>query len=176
MFNFKKLDDETRKYMLKEFKEDLEKGSLYISERLNDHGKERYPELLKNAIISGTEESLSNDLLRGNYFNETEQRRNSNGIYRAVKVPRNANVVLAEGEFNRYYIRSICIQAINNGTNRIRVYRAKETNDRRPESEEKIGNLFDANVILEELRNTYNFDKVIKIPSGPNSGLSVDLV
>ncbi|WP_255415883.1 hypothetical protein [Petrotoga sp. Shatin.DS.tank11.9.2.9.3] len=36
---YKNLDDQTRKFMLKELEMDVKEGTLYISPRLNSNGK-----------------------------------------------------------------------------------------------------------------------------------------
>ena len=95
------LDDITRKYMVEEIQGDVSEGKVYISSRLNDAVKIKFPELLIASAKSG------NDSLKG-YFNEKE----SNGKGSCRSIPDNANVTLAEGEYNRYYIRALCVRAI----------------------------------------------------------------
>jgi len=40
---------------------------------------------------------------------------------------RNAHEMLAEGEFNRFYIRALCARAIEDGLPEVTVYRAKRS-------------------------------------------------
>jgi hypothetical protein len=46
--------------------------------------------------------------------------------------------MLAEGEFNRFYIRALCVRAIEDGLPEVIVYRAKEVQSARPESARMI--------------------------------------
>lgn len=167
------LDNRTRKLMLEEFFLDMEKNSLYKSNRLNDAGIVRYPEVLRIAISEGDEASLARQLQSG-LLKSIEQRRKPTGGYTTARVPSNAHEMLAEGEFNRFYIRALCRRAIEEGTSLI-IYRAKAVNNPRVESEAKIGYKVDPNKLLEDLRTNIGVDTALGIPAGPNSGLSVRL-
>lgn len=96
------LDDITRKYMVEEMQGDISERKVYISSRLNADGKIRFQELLIASAKSGNDGTLAESLL--GYFNEKES--NGKGSYKSI--PYNANVTLAEGEYNRYYIRALC--------------------------------------------------------------------
>ena len=85
-------------------------------------------------------------------------------------VPYTANETLAEGEFNTYYIRGLCARVIEEKEGQLEIYRAKEVDDPRPESQVMLGQLVDAMQLLTILRNPEsNFKAIPK----PNSGLSV---
>lgn len=105
------LDSRTRELMLEELIIDIEKKALYLSKRLNDSGILRYPELLRHAIEKGNDDTLAQELKNG-YLNAAEQRKKPKGGSSTVNVPVNANEMLAEGEFNRFYIRALCRRAI----------------------------------------------------------------
>ncbi len=172
-FTFKNLTNETRRYMAEEVNYDLQKNILYISERLSTVGKSVYPALLLKSIESGTEATLAQSLL--GKFNPTYLRTNSNGTFTSVKMPYNQNIMLAEGEFNRFYIRALCRIAISNGC-KLKIYRAKLSSSPRIESERKIGSFIDPEQLLWDLRNNVGTDTALGLPPGPNSGLSVELV
>ena len=172
-YSFLKLNNDIRALMEKEFQSDLESGCLYLSNRLTDEGKEKYPALLLKAIQTGTEESLTNSLT--GLFNVTELRTNKQkGTTTSVKVPINANKILSENEFNRFYIRAICCFAINNGIRDVMIYRAKASSICRSESEAKIGTKINANDLLNDLRTNIGFETFLGLPS-INSGLSINL-
>lgn len=82
--------------------------------------------------------------------------------------------MLAEGEFNRYYIRALCLRAIEEGK-KLKVYRAKEVGNPRSESAVKIGQEVDSQLLLADLRKNIGIDTCFGLPAGPNSGLSVRL-
>lgn len=87
----------------------------------------------------------------------------------------NAHEMLAEGEFNRFYIRAICLRAIEDGISEVVVYRAKRVQHARSESERKIGQLVSAEPLLRDLREHPGADTALGLPPGPNSGLSIQL-
>ena len=86
-------------------------------------------------------------------------------------VPSDAHTTLAEGEFNRFYLRAICLKALEIGAE-IEVYRAKSVRNPRPESEAMIGKRLDPNELLQDLRENIGVDTALGLPQGPNSGLS----
>ena len=172
--NLKNLDDITRKLMLEEIEHDKRNNALYISQRLNAKGKTEYSKLLENASANSDDTKLAYDLL--NCMAEKEPRRKKDGTVSFASVPFNANEILAEGEFNRFYIRALCLQVINEKKGRLRVYRAKRVSDPRPESEAKIGQFIDPNALLADLRTHPGIDTALGLPAGPNSGLSIEIV
>ena len=88
-------------------------------------------------------------------------------------MPWNAAQTLAEGEFNRFYIRAVRRATLEDGGETVEVYRAKAVADPRPDSEAKIGALVNAAVLLADLRQNIGIDTALGLPNGPNSGLSV---
>ena len=64
----------------------------------------------------------------------------------------NAHEMLAEGEFNRFYIRALCARAIEDGLPGVTVYRAKAVENARSESQQKIGQRVPAEALLRDLR------------------------
>lgn len=172
-FLFNNLTDQTRQYMTEEVKYDIQKGALYLSERLSPSGKEIYPELLLKSIESGNEDTLAESLI--GKFNATYPRKNPRGGFTQAKMPINQHQMLAEGEYNRFYIRALCRIAILERA-RLRIYRAKYSIAPRVESENKIGKFINAEQLLLDLRNNPGTDTALGLPPGPNSGLSVELV
>jgi len=102
-----------------------------------------------------------------------ESRNTKNGTVIA-RVPLNAHLILAEGEFNRFYIRALCRKAISKGKI-IEVYRAKQVDNPRTESQVLIGKSLDPQKLLDDLRQHIGVDIILGVPAGPNSGLSVRL-
>lgn len=173
-FNFENLDDQTRKLMSDESEGDLAKGKLYSSKRFNEKGTHLYSQLLKKAISDGDEQTLASELKANDCFAKTEQRKTKTGST-TVKVPENAHQVLSESEFNRFYIRALCLRAIESGR-QLKIYRARHSDNPRPESEVMIGKLIDPKKLLADLRTNIGVDTALGLPPGPNSGLSVKLI
>jgi hypothetical protein len=172
--NYLNLDDITRKLMINELEIDVEKNNVYLSNRLSATGRARYILTLKDSFESSNDSSLAAQIRQG-YLNPTEQRKTKNG-YTTAKVPITAADTLAEGEFNRYYIRGLCRRIIENETGKLVVYRAKSVNNPRPESEMMIGKTIDPRTLLADLRTHTGVDTVLGLPAGPNSGLSLKII
>ncbi len=172
--NLKDLDEQTREFMIEEIEHDINNGTLYISPRLTEGGVNEYPTLLRTAIENGNDDSLATNLRSHGLLKETEQRNTRGGITIA-KVPITAADTLAEGEFNRFYIRGLCRRAIKNGIQELIIYRAKEVSNPRPESEARLGKSIDSETLLQDLRKNPGVEPALGLPSGPNSGLSVRL-
>ncbi len=162
-----------RAAMLTEIQADKERNILYISGRLSPRGVRDYPDLLKEAASEHDDSWLSQQLAQHGRLNEMEEYRTKNGTFMR-KVSRNASETLAEGEFNRFYIRGLCVAALSATTDsELEVYRAKEVSNPRPESERLIGTRVRATQLLADLRQNIALDTVLGVPAGPNSGLSI---
>ncbi|MBL7086120.1 MAG: hypothetical protein ISS28_03315 [Candidatus Cloacimonetes bacterium] len=173
MFNLASLE-EVRDEMITEIKSDMDGRKLYISDRLNEEGKRRYPSLLLEAARTGNIESFINSLGM-QYFNTHYLRKKPKGGYTEAKMPHNANITLCEGEFNRFYIRAVCVKALRTGQKFVTAYRARSSTNPRPESIAIEGKQFDAEELLLDLRENIGVDTALGLPPGPNSGMSVKL-
>jgi len=174
--NLTNLDDITRIHMREEIQTDIATATLYMSDRLSPQGAADYPDLLMDAVDHGTSASLAAELRRHGRLNSHEMAvsRRGNPFWR--RVPVTAADTLAEGEFNRFYIRGLCVRAMNQGIDRVQVYRAKAVFDPRPESTARIGLLIAPPNLLADLRVHTHVDTALGVPAGPNSGLSIQLV
>lgn len=172
-FNFDNLDEQTRRFMLEEVEHDIEVNNLYISPRLSPQGVADYPALLKQASKSGDETTLAATLRGSGRMNRTYERRKPSGGFTTVAMPVNAPEMLAEGEFNRFYVRGLCALALSKGIQELVIYRAKDVASPRPASEAKIGTRVSAQALLEDLRRSPGVEPALGLPPGPNSGLSV---
>jgi hypothetical protein len=127
------LNTKTRDLMIEELDFDIENGILFISDRLNDTGKDMYPGLLREAINNGNDESLAIDLTTYRCMNTREQKKKNTGGFTIARVPLNASILLAEGEFSLFYIRALCRLVAESATT-IELCRAKEVNNSRLEA------------------------------------------
>lgn len=109
-------------------------------------------------------------------MNATEQRRKPSGGYSTVSVPVTAADTLAEGEFNRFYVRGLCRRNLQDRDGQLVVHRAKTVAQPRPESEALIGTNPDAQRLLSDLRTNIGVEPALGVPKGPNSGLSVKII
>lgn len=172
---YENLDQQTREFMLKELELSISNGSLYISSRLNEQGRSNWEYLLREAIKNNDDTWLASQLRKQNYLKSEEERHLSGGRTTIARVPTTAADTLAEGEFNRFYSRGLCARALASGVLEVEVYRGKEVQQPRPESETKIGNRFAAGELLEDLRKSKGVEPALGIPPGPNTGITIKL-
>jgi hypothetical protein len=173
-FEFRNLDLRTREFMIDELDHDVAEGTVYMSPRLSARGAADYVELLRRAITSHDEQWLANQLRAEGRLNPTEQRRTKSGQTRA-QVPVSAPWTLAEGEFNRYYVRGVCRRAIDEDISEVIVYRAQAVANPRAESQRMIGRAVDPHALLTDLRRSPGVEPALGLPPGPNSGISIQL-
>ena len=174
-FFYRNLDERTRRLMQEELDRDLAAGRLYLSDNLNPQGKEAYPNLLRSAAISGSDATLAAEI-RGRLNTHQKPRALKGGGFSSPPVMRvDAHEVLAEGEFTRLYMKAICLRAIEDRIADVVIYRAKQVESPRAESEARIGMAVSAQKLLEDLRAHPGLNTALGIPPGPNSGLCVHL-
>jgi hypothetical protein len=166
--NLVDLDSATRACMRAEVERDIAAGTLYLSDRLNSAGVREYPDLLLEAMESGTPESLAAAIRSRGLLNRAET---------AIKdrpldlLPPEAADALAKGEFNRFYMRGVCARAIAAGVERVQVYRAAKIP--KPQLVPIAGRYLDAQGLLDKLRSHTDVDQALGLPSGTDSGLSI---
>lgn len=123
-------------------------GQVFKSARVYEDRQEIYFSLLHEALQERDDGWLAGQLtLRGcmmaQYLTKT---------HRLLKTPCNAAELLAYGEFKRYYIRGVCVNALAHGKADVEFYRAHESMIHRAESDFLIGTTTDAEALLRSLR------------------------
>jgi hypothetical protein len=172
--HYENLDPATRRYALAELDDDLASGAFHASERLRPTAIADYQRLLRDAIRYYDDlwlEEHVQDLLV-----EVEPRRTRSGAQTTAKVPQMAARMLAEHDFNRYYMRGVCQRAIAEERQVVEVYRARLSLEPRRESAELEGHRFPARETLEQMRDRPLSDAAIATLGRVNSGLSLRLV
>lgn len=172
--HYKSLDNLTRQKMLEEVNYDLNANNLYLSKRFTPNGRIYYQQILPNHLQNGNDDSLAIDLKNNNCFLTHEDRKTAKGVSK-VKVPETAPQTFSEGEFNRFYLRGLCLRAIAE-SKKIVIYRGRFSENPRSESEAIIGMNIDPNKLLNDLRSNTGVDTALGLPPGPNSGLTAELV
>jgi hypothetical protein len=161
-----------REFMLAEIEMDIESEKIHLSSYLTQSGQGNWPDLLRSAAQNGNDDTLTTAVT--GMFNPRIQKRKPKSFgYMWAAVPYNANEVLAEGEFNRYFCRGLSRYAVNESIPRLEVYRAKQVGQPRPESVQKIGLLLEPGTILIDLRVSQGVEPALGIPSGPGSGITL---
>ena len=169
------LDDRVRKLMLKEVDIDEAKGRLFLSPRLNAEGTRLYEGLLRKAVKSHDDDWLASELEAKDCIKYGEARRLKSDKTILARTPNDASVIIAEGEFNRFYIRALCVLAIEDGIESVEIVRGRHPASPRPESERLVGSMFPASKLLDDLRRHSGVETALGVPAGPHSGLTVRL-
>lgn len=155
-YHFVELDEETRTHMLAEIDLDVDThGTPYVGKTLTVRGLADYEILLRAAVARGTEEDLVRDL--------SEHGRVSNPPSDARR--------LGQTEFNRFYIRGVCLRAAAHGTTSVTVYRAHGSASARPGSLDLDGQSIPAPRVLANIRGRIDGDPEIGLGK-VNSGLT----
>lgn len=173
--NYQDLNERTRTCMLKESR----LGGHYKSPRLHGQGLAAWVPLFDTAIEHHTDDWLADQIVARRMMSAQERYTTKLGkeAWRNVNIESSARM-LAEGEFNRYYLRGLCIRALEDGIPHLIAYRGRQSASPRPESEAKIGMTIPIDPLLAILRSNdfVSIEKsVFAIPSGPNSGLTARL-
>lgn len=172
---YENLDERVRKLMLKEIDIDLAKGRFTYSPRLNASGHRQYERLLREAVEAHDDDWLAGQLQARDCINYGEARTLSAGRTILARTPRDAATIIAEGEFNRLYIRALCVLAIEEGIEQVEIYRGRPAARPRPVSERLVGSMFPAARLLDDLRRHAGLNTALGIPAGPHSGLTARL-
>jgi len=167
-FNLAHLDSVTRAYMLAELDSDLKTDTLAFSRDFSEHGRNAYSLVLREALTDGHVHTLE-AALNPTFFNP--ERTDKNGKVTRLNLADSA-AKFAGGEFNRFYLRGLCLRAIAECVAELVVYRAKAPANPRPESEAMIGKRLLATDLLADLRANKGFGTYLGVPMGPHSGLS----
>ncbi len=167
------LDESVRSCMVQELDADLQATRLYISPRLNDTGKKEWPETLREALAQHDDSWLANTLRSMGLLNLAVPRQSRDGSTSMTRMSVNAADTLAEGEFNRFYMRGLCVDVLKSNGTEVEVYRGKSVLAPRSESEAMIGQFLSAQQLLESLRDSPGVKPALGPPLGPNSGLTV---
>jgi hypothetical protein len=172
--HYENLDPTTRRHALAELDKDLASGDFHASERLRPTAIAEYQRYLHEAIRYYDDrwlEEHASDLLV-----DFEHRRTRSGGQTTAKLPDMAARMLAEGDFNRYYMRGLALRAIEEGRQVVEVYRARLSLEPRTESAQLEGNRLHAPDVLQYLRGDAATDPAVGSLGRVNSGLSVRLV
>lgn len=173
MFDFKNLDDTTRASMLQAIEEADMTGNIYYSSRFNQAGKDQWLSLLKQAADKHNEHWLAYQLETNRLMKDFESFSTPSGGYTTKHVPHTAAETMAEGQFNRFYILGLCKRARDEEISQLIIYRAKQRDKPRSESQRLIGSHLSVEEIEKQLKNTKESFKSQLVQ--PNSGLSVKL-
>jgi hypothetical protein len=144
----KRLDKTIRKYMLEELEHDIEHACLDAGEDLNHSGRAELPELLREAVREGSEETLAK-ALRQKQCMPVVQTVIKNGKVSLERVTEADYAYFSKRIFNTLYVRGKCRQAQGNGCSNL-VF--KDKGARRE---------YQSTVLLNTLRNDGKLSQII---------------
>jgi hypothetical protein len=165
--DLKNLDDTTRKFMAQELQADITAGEVYHSKFLTDEGRTQWNNVLLEAVQNHDSTWLAEKLVSDDLAVSEYKMTDKNGVERRVTLEPSS---LADSEFNRYYIRGVCLRAIDEGVSEVVTYRAKPAANPVSESDLRLN----PRKLLLDLRSNKG-ETVLDVPSNPNSGISVML-
>lgn len=171
---YENLDPATRRLALEELDRDEEQDRVHVPDRIRPEARAEYLGRLRDALRYYDDRWLEehvDDLLV-----ESETRRTKGGGQATARLPSGAARMLAEGDFNRYYMRAIARRSIDEGREVVEVYRARLSLEPRPSSSGLEGTRVPAQELLDELRGLATSPNPDSRLGKHNSGLSVRLV
>jgi hypothetical protein len=166
------LDSSTRGYMIAELNADLGNGTLYRSPQLSEEGLQVYSQLLRAALLTGTDASFAVALSANNAIRPLGRWQHSKEIG-ATDALASATAILAEREFHRFYIRGLCCRALKHGIDVLVIYRARPADHGRTPADSMIGLRIDVRSLLEDLRGAFRSLPPHGLPQCRDPGLSV---
>lgn len=166
------LNAATRAAMLAELEEDVASQHVHLSPHLRDGAGSDYVGLLTAAAREFNDVWLAAALRTKGVVRTHETRPTQHGPKR-ITLAANEPELLAEAEFNRYYMRGLCRRAIEEGIPELSIYRARTVAKPRPEAERLVGTPIDPCALLEALQAGASVDEALGLPPGRDSGLSV---
>jgi len=170
---YRVLDLKLRIHMLDELLEDVKKNTFNLSPRFVPGSEKKWIELLKESVKRHDDSWLALQMRIQGMLRTHETRMEQNGAVRMVSIPASASDSIAESEFNRFYVRAVCLDAISHQEEWVQICVGREVSSPRLASEVKVGKKINALKLLNELRANLEVDTALGIPVGPNSGLTV---
>jgi hypothetical protein len=169
--NFEELDSATREYMLSEFESEQSGGNPYPPRALSPQGLVAFPNLMREAIRNGNEETLKASLSVASYWNSTETYvRDGVTRERRLDVDQAAER-LALTEFNTWYVRGLARRLMDEGVAKCQAYRAAMPKWEPGECQAHEGQVFSVAQMYDGHRAKYwpepGDPHAISIPFGP---------
>lgn len=170
--NYTQLTETTRRFMMQEF----EQGGHYLSPRLNEAGRARWLPLLKDALQYHTDLWLERELMRRGCLTATEYLKSTitgKTVTRAVNREQIAKV-LAEGEYNRFYLRGLCLAARTRSYSHLIVTQGRLIPNAPEAIKKPVGRAVEVSGLLEILR--HNNYKSVGPALGMPDGLNLPMI
>lgn len=169
--HYEELDDITRQYMLKEFEIELNSELAYVSKALSEIGKGQFPDLMKEAIMKGDENTLYNSIAIEKYWEPTEIYNTKTGPKERKRNIEQSATRLATSEFSTFYVKGLAKKLLDEGEVYCEIYRGAQAKWEPGECAEHEGQTIELQTIYNNHRKKYwpePGDKgLFAIPFGP---------
>ncbi len=169
--HYRHLDDALRQTMLAEIAADAAAQRLYRSPRLNLDGEEAWESLLRAAVERHDAHWLTDNLKAYRYLRKTEKRQ-----MLTVRVPFEAPRALAEGQFNRFYVRAVCLRAQAAGRDAVVIVAGRDLVEAPQAARDLVGSQLEAEELRCKLEAEYRVDRALGVRTLEPSGLTVGLI
>ncbi|GHO76992.1 hypothetical protein KSD_47630 [Ktedonobacter sp. SOSP1-85] len=164
---FEELNLITRQCMLDELEQEERGGNPYRGRLLSVAGKAAFPDLMRQAILSGNEQTLVHSLVISQYWQSAESY--SKGV-RRINIQQQAER-LGLSEFNTWYVRGFAKRLLQEGMTHCQVYRAAEPKGARETCSFYEGQTFPVEEVYQGHRAQYwpaSNPRAFSVPFGPN--------
>lgn len=172
---YENLDQSVREHMVSELENDIKTNNYYKSKRLKPGMETTWLNIFKEAAQQHNDAWLESKIKSLQLLKSKEEQKRGDKIIEK-DVPHDAAETLADSEFNRLYMRGVCLDTISKNKSEVEVYRGKEVMNARSESQRLIGTKVNADQLLKELRDfkkNMGSDAALGLPPGPNSGITI---
>jgi hypothetical protein len=173
---FLHLTADVRAFMLAEFDADRSADRLGGPGRRSDSGRASWHGLLREALAARTSAWLARELDESRALLRTEMQY-LGGRMVPCRVPDNAAALVAEQEFNRFYVRGVCRAALerDGGDALVVVCRGTVVPGPRSLTSGLVGRSLRAADLLDDLRSSVGALSCLGLPGGLGVGNSVRL-
>lgn len=170
--NYEELDQKTRQYMLDEFEAERKDASPYRSKALSRKGLAVFPELMRQAIQSGNEQTLFEALNDPEYWEPSEEYVRDGVSRTRRRNIRQSSERLALTEFSTWYVRGLARRLLEEGVEKCQVYRGAQPKWEPAECAQHEGLIVSVQAVYDGHRAQYwpepGNREAFSIPFGPN--------
>jgi len=141
---------------------DIECDKLRYSKDLNHSGTREFSELLMRAVDVGDESSLAFDLKERQCIRVYDAISDGKNVS-LVKVPENRCHELSKSEFNKFYLRGLCRQAVDEGLSKIVVF------------DESVERVYSSSKLLSDLRADMDIEDIMGVRKSEKRVFNVEM-
>jgi hypothetical protein len=169
--HYDELDERTRAIMLAEFEAEESGANPYRSKALSAIGQKVFPQLMRDAILHGTEVLLAGALADPNFWEPLETYIRDGVVRERRRNIQQASERLATTEFSTWYVRGLSKRLMDEGVVNCQVYRGAQPKWEPGECSDHEGRIIDVKTIYNNHRARYwpepGNEAAFCVPFGP---------